>query len=90
MIFTISLSLTIVELFLILHLLYPVDSSHPGVCPNTGTGIGICVSMCSGDGGCPQTQKCCSNGCGHTCQDAIIGMGGGGQSLGEGSGAESL
>lgn len=41
----------------------------PGKCPRPGTGIfGICVEMCSSDNECSLDLKCCSNGCGHTCQ----------------------
>ncbi|KAL3869860.1 hypothetical protein ACJMK2_042488 [Sinanodonta woodiana] len=39
----------------------------PGTCPKP-TSIGPCVELCSSDVGCPGSQKCCSNGCGHTCQ----------------------
>ncbi|XP_078000283.1 uncharacterized protein LOC144452853 isoform X2 [Glandiceps talaboti] len=44
-----------------------------GSCPfidsNSG---GICVEECSHDGECEDDLKCCSNGCGHTCQPFII------------------
>ncbi|XP_026120026.1 WAP four-disulfide core domain protein 18-like [Carassius auratus] len=40
----------------------------PGSCPKP-TGVGLCAEMCSGDGSCPNNQKCCSNGCGHQCMD---------------------
>ncbi|OQV12697.1 hypothetical protein BV898_13018 [Hypsibius exemplaris] len=39
----------------------------PGKCP-AATGPGFCLERCSGDESCPGAQKCCSNGCGHTCQ----------------------
>ncbi|XP_052057673.1 papilin-like isoform X2 [Mytilus californianus] len=44
-----------------------------GECPplTAGTG-GICVEGCSSDYDCTGTQKCCSNGCGHTCQEPNI------------------
>ena len=29
---------------------------------------GICVEMCSSDQDCGGRERCCSNGCGHTCQ----------------------
>ena len=35
--------------------------------------FGTCVEACGRDGGCKAGQLCCSNGCGHTCQDAIFG-----------------
>ncbi|XP_045168888.2 papilin-like [Mercenaria mercenaria] len=41
----------------------------PGKCPDSKGMFGICAAMCSGDHTCPENQKCCSNGCGHTCQD---------------------
>ena len=38
-------------------------------CPPLGSDtVGICVEECSGDGDCPVDLICCSNGCGHTCQ----------------------
>ncbi|XP_060551671.1 uncharacterized protein DDB_G0274171-like [Ruditapes philippinarum] len=40
----------------------------PGVCQKP-EGFGACVELCSGDHDCTGDQKCCSNGCGHTCQD---------------------
>ena len=33
--------------------------------------MGICTDMCENDHSCSQFQKCCSNGCGHTCVDAV-------------------
>jgi len=50
-----------------LHLTVGVDK--PGQCPRPrpGTG-GICVNLCSCDDDCKRDLKCCSNGCGHTCQ----------------------
>jgi WAP-type (Whey Acidic Protein) 'four-disulfide core' len=42
----------------------------PGFCPPP-TGAGICVELCESDDSCPGAQKCCSNGCGHTCQNPI-------------------
>ncbi|KAJ8300356.1 hypothetical protein KUTeg_021875 [Tegillarca granosa] len=47
-----------------------VCETKPGMCPNR-TGPGICVEICFNDHNCTGTQKCCSNGCGHTCQDPI-------------------
>ena len=32
---------------------------------------GICSEECSSDDDCNNDQKCCSNGCGHTCMDPI-------------------
>uniref|UniRef100_A0A8C3WAS0 WAP domain-containing protein n=1 Tax=Catagonus wagneri TaxID=51154 RepID=A0A8C3WAS0_9CETA len=45
---------------------------RPGKCPKVPEGTyGLCAEMCSGDESCPRGQKCCSNGCGHTCQIPI-------------------
>ena len=38
----------------------------PTISPDTG---GICVENCSSDADCDGDLKCCSNGCGHTCQE---------------------
>ncbi|XP_022109246.1 prestalk protein-like [Acanthaster planci] len=45
---------------------------HAGECPvvDDGAGFGACVEVCDHDGNCSTTQKCCSNGCGHTCMEA--------------------
>ncbi|XP_048258469.1 prestalk protein-like isoform X2 [Haliotis rufescens] len=47
----------------------PVEKE--GSCPSTDGAFGICVESCSNDGSCPGSQKCCSNGCGHTCQNPV-------------------
>ncbi|XP_053408337.1 kielin/chordin-like protein isoform X2 [Mercenaria mercenaria] len=44
--------------------------SKRGRCPPPKR-IGICVDLCANDKSCPRRQKCCSNGCGHTCQRPI-------------------
>ena len=38
----------------------------PGTCPETSGGI--CILECESDDFCPGEEKCCYNGCGHTCQ----------------------
>lgn len=46
-------------------------SSRQGDCspPQRATGFAAaCVESCSSDQHCPSPRKCCSNGCGHTCQ----------------------
>lgn len=43
------------------------ETEKPGTCP-TPTGAGKCLEACSDDRNCTGNQKCCSNGCGHTCQ----------------------
>ena len=40
----------------------------PALPPGT---VGACVEACSSDASCANGQKCCSNGCGHTCQDPV-------------------
>jgi len=50
----------------------PVDSTtKSGLCP-TPQGYGICVEMCNSDAVCPGEMKCCSNGCGLTCQAPVF------------------
>jgi len=44
----------------------------PGTCPPRPS-VGTCVEMCSSDANCEGDLKCCSNGCGHTCQTPITG-----------------
>ncbi|KAJ8374364.1 hypothetical protein SKAU_G00049440 [Synaphobranchus kaupii] len=42
-----------------------------GDCPPPQKAAGFaaaCVESCAGDGECSGAKKCCSNGCGHTCQ----------------------
>ncbi len=44
----------------------------PGVCPGVTQGqFGICVNQCTSDTDCPNTQKCCSNGCGTVCSNVL-------------------
>ncbi|KAL3869869.1 hypothetical protein ACJMK2_042496 [Sinanodonta woodiana] len=43
----------------------------PGTCPKPPL-RGVCVDLCFSDEGCPGSQKCCSNGCGHTCQTPTV------------------
>uniref|UniRef100_A0A3P8WRB7 Anosmin 1b n=1 Tax=Cynoglossus semilaevis TaxID=244447 RepID=A0A3P8WRB7_CYNSE len=45
--------------------------SRQGDCPPPQRATGFaaaCVESCSTDQHCPSPRKCCSNGCGHTCQ----------------------
>ncbi|XP_078681206.1 uncharacterized protein LOC144916087 isoform X3 [Branchiostoma floridae x Branchiostoma belcheri] len=43
-----------------------------GRCPEVREDqVGICVELCTKDS-CPMGQLCCSNGCGHTCQDPVF------------------
>lgn len=42
----------------------------PGYCPTVPSDqVGSCTEECPHDFNCTGSQKCCSNGCGHTCQD---------------------
>ncbi|XP_070557411.1 balbiani ring protein 3-like [Ptychodera flava] len=52
-----------------LHAIYIQDIEKPGECPfvRGNDGFGTCVEECSSDGDCSGDEKCCSNGCGHTC-----------------------
>ncbi|XP_051835876.1 WAP four-disulfide core domain protein 3 isoform X1 [Antechinus flavipes] len=43
-------------------------SEKPGQCPKDFL---PCKELCHGDDSCPHGQKCCSTGCGHTCQGNI-------------------
>uniref|UniRef100_A0A8C6EWS0 WAP domain-containing protein n=1 Tax=Marmota marmota marmota TaxID=9994 RepID=A0A8C6EWS0_MARMA len=53
--------------------LFISELQHYGECPEVPEGVyGLCVERCTGDGSCPRGMKCCSNGCGHTCQDAVF------------------
>ncbi|KAK3579676.1 hypothetical protein CHS0354_027131, partial [Potamilus streckersoni] len=45
-----------------------------GACPDPKSARGFdaaCVKTCSLDGDCPENQKCCFNGCGHTCMQPV-------------------
>ncbi|XP_035677725.1 collagen alpha-1(XII) chain-like [Branchiostoma floridae] len=50
-----------------------VLAEHCGQCPDVTGQVGICMEMCSNDSDCRAGQLCCSNGCGHTCQDPDFG-----------------
>ncbi|XP_021340999.1 papilin-like isoform X4 [Mizuhopecten yessoensis] len=46
------------------------EEFKPGSCPVIPLGrMGACVEECRSDYECLADQKCCSNGCGHTCRD---------------------
>ena len=56
-----------------LYCIYFVLEYHDGECPALRDGeAGICVEECEGDQDCRREEKCCSNGCGHTCRRAVI------------------
>ena len=42
-----------------------------GTCPSVEGMVGICVELCVGDDSCAGDEKCCSNGCGHTCMAPV-------------------
>ncbi|KAJ7986211.1 hypothetical protein DPEC_G00337610 [Dallia pectoralis] len=51
--------------------LLSLRSGKQGNCPPPQRATGFdaaCVESCSGDKHCSASKKCCSNGCGHTCQ----------------------
>ncbi|KAF0306937.1 WAP four-disulfide core domain protein 18 [Amphibalanus amphitrite] len=46
--------------------------TKPGFCPKIVRGyMGVCLEECSSDYDCADDSKCCSTGCGHTCQAPI-------------------
>lgn len=55
---------------IVIVLVYGACSDKLGTCP-TPEGDGICVEECESDSCCKGIKKCCSNGCGHTCQIPI-------------------
>ena len=61
--------LKLVVFILFLATLVVLTAGKPGTCPNVPEGVaGGCVEECSSDDSCPGEEKCCSNGCGHTCR----------------------
>ena len=50
--------------------LFYFTAEKPGYCPQVPPDqVGSCAEECPHDFNCTGDQKCCSNGCGHTCQD---------------------
>ena len=48
-----------------------ISESKEGMCPVPAkNSSATCVETCQMDSNCTGTQKCCFNGCGHTCQEA--------------------
>ncbi|XP_019849112.1 PREDICTED: kielin/chordin-like protein isoform X2 [Amphimedon queenslandica] len=48
----------------------PANLSHVDMCPTPDPSqsvVGACEEECSADSSCEETEKCCSNGCGHSC-----------------------
>jgi len=44
-------------------------TAKPGQCPPVDPEtLGLCAEFCSSDADCTGNSKCCSNGCGHSCQ----------------------
>ncbi len=55
------------------HICSHLGNTRPGRCPAVDPDVfGICVEACASDIDCTETQKCCSNGCGHVCMDPIL------------------
>uniref|UniRef100_A0A3P8R4V2 WAP domain-containing protein n=1 Tax=Astatotilapia calliptera TaxID=8154 RepID=A0A3P8R4V2_ASTCA len=45
-----------------------ISTVKPGLCPHRlPAALGPCVESCSTDSDCHDSEKCCSNGCGHEC-----------------------
>ncbi|GCC19118.1 hypothetical protein chiPu_0022177, partial [Chiloscyllium punctatum] len=44
-----------------------IIKAKPGSCPQKSVGVRLCGEMCIVDSDCPGNQKCCGNGCGHSC-----------------------
>jgi len=50
----------------------PVAPAHKsGSCPNSTGSFGLCSESCATDSDCEGVTKCCSTGCGHSCQAPI-------------------
>ncbi|XP_067662159.1 uncharacterized protein [Haliotis asinina] len=50
----------------------PNQNNKTGMCPpRNSTMAGACWEACTSDASCPGAEKCCSNGCGHTCQQPV-------------------
>ncbi|XP_070554200.1 uncharacterized protein [Ptychodera flava] len=48
------------------------EQDKPGSCPAIdGDTFGLCEEACYSDSECPGRQKCCSNGCGHVCENPV-------------------
>ncbi|KAH3780674.1 WAP four-disulfide core domain protein 18-like [Dreissena polymorpha] len=45
----------------------PYRRDKPGFCP-PAEDVGVCANLCNSDESCPSNQKCCSHGCGRSCQ----------------------
>ncbi|XP_068083944.1 uncharacterized protein [Anabrus simplex] len=61
-------------LMMVVFVAMATGQSRSGNCPRVWPGtFGTCVEECSTDDACPGAQKCCSNGCGHTCRNPVFG-----------------
>ncbi|KAK7865258.1 hypothetical protein R5R35_012377 [Gryllus longicercus] len=50
----------------------PTEAHKPGRCPPVLPGqVGVCAEFCTGDNTCSGNMKCCSNGCGRSCQRPV-------------------
>lgn len=50
--------------------LYFFTEVQSGECPVPSLLISRCVEQCSTDSDCSVKQKCCDNGCGHSCENS--------------------
>ncbi|XP_063420182.1 neuroendocrine convertase 2-like [Mytilus trossulus] len=48
-----------------------ISEVQSGECPLPSLLISRCVEQCSDDSDCSVKQKCCNNGCGHTCETSL-------------------
>lgn len=72
-------SVYIVDVYMYCMYIFPTDvhvqdtfTSPFQSCPVLEDGtVGICSEECGSDSDCNSDQRCCSNGCGHTCMDTI-------------------
>ncbi|XP_063420754.1 endoprotease bli-4-like [Mytilus trossulus] len=48
-----------------------IPEVQSGECPLPSLLISRCVEQCSDDSDCSVKQKCCNNGCGHTCETSL-------------------
>ena len=64
------------DIYVVIFFYVLLDDAKPksGKCPPLPKDGGVCIASCSIDKDCAFDQKCCSNGCGHTCKQPFYGM----------------